>query len=59
MATQSVTRLARSLARIGQGRRTFGGTKVERARRAMKLIVNLGAGHLDVSLAMKAQSELY
>lgn len=57
MATQSVTRLARSLGRSGQGRRTFGGTKVERPRRAMKLIVNLEAGNLDISSAMKAQSE--
>lgn len=58
MATQSVTRLARSPGRIGQGRRTFGGTKVERPRRAMKLIVNVGAGHLDISLAMKPSQKI-
>lgn len=39
------------------GRHTFGGTKVERLRRAMKLIVDAKAECFGVVLARKAQSE--
>lgn len=36
--------------------RTFGGTKVERPRRAIKLIVNLDARSFEFDVVVKAQS---